>query len=234
MKRLLLLGSVLALAALSPTLAVAQAGDRPTTAASQQATNPSTPVPAGRYVLDPEHASLHFRVNHLGFSNYTARFKRFDSQLDFDPANLARSRVSASVDARSLETDYPNVAKVDFNAELQKHDWLDTARYPQMTFRSTSIELTAPNAMRIHGELTLHGVTRPVTLEAKYNGGYAGHPLDPQARIGFSARGTLRRSEFGVSSGIPAPGTTMGVSDEVELIIEAEYKGPPLKSLPRT
>ena len=186
-------------------------------------------APAGHYTLDKAHASLIFRVDHLGFSHYTARFKRFDAQLEFDPANLARSSVTATVDATSLETDYPDPAQLNFNAMLQNEQWLDTARFPQMTFRSTSVEVTAPNSMRIHGELTLHGVTRPVVLEATYNGGYEGHPLDPHARIGLSARGTLKRSEFGIAYGVPAPGTTMGVSDEVEVTIEAEFSGPPLK-----
>ena len=92
---------------------------------------------------------------------------------------------------------------------------------------------TGERTFRIEGDLTLRGVTRPVTLEARYNGGYAGHPMDPQARIGFSATGQLRRSEFGISYGIPAPGTTMGVGDAVELRIECEFSGPPLKGEPR-
>ena len=185
-------------------------------------------APAGTYVLDKAHASLLFRVNHVGFSMYTARFKRFDARLEFDPADLASSSVTATVDATSLETDYPDPAQLDFNAMLQNADWLDTAQYPQMTFRSTAIAVTAPNTMRIDGELTLHGVTRPVTLEATYNGGYEGHPLEPQARIGFSAHGTLLRSQFGLGLGIPEPGTTLGVGDQVEIVIEAEFSGPPL------
>jgi polyisoprenoid-binding protein YceI len=190
------------------------------------------PVPGGDYTLDKEHASLIFRINHLGFSNYTRRFKRFDATLQFDPANLARSSVTATVDATSLETDYPFPEKTDFNALLQGAEWLDTAHFPEMRFRSTAVEVTAPNTMRIRGELTLRGVTRPMMLEATYNGGYAGFPMDPQARIGFSAHGTLKRSEYGMTEGIPPPGTTMGVSDEVEVILEAEFKGPPLKSAP--
>jgi polyisoprenoid-binding protein YceI len=118
--------------------------------------------------------------------------------------------------------------KLDFNAELRGADWLDTAKHPRMTFRSMRVNLTGKQTFRIDGELTLHGVTRPVALEATYNGGYAGHPMDPNARIGFSARGHLKRSDFGVNAGIPAPGTTMGVSDDVEVIIEAEFSGPPL------
>jgi polyisoprenoid-binding protein YceI len=190
------------------------------------------PVPAGDYTLDRAHASLIFRVNHLGFSNYTARFTRFDAKLEFDPANLARGSVTATVDATSLETDYPTPKETDFNALLQNAEWLDTARFPQMRFRSTAVEVTAPNAMRVSGELTLRGVTRPMVLEATYNGGYGGFPMDPQARIGFSAHGTLKRSEYGMTEGIPPPGTTMGVSDEVEVILEAEFLGPPLKSAP--
>ena len=82
--------------------------------------------------------------------------------------------------------------------------------------------------MRINGELTLRGVTRPMVLDARFNGGYRGHPMDPNARIGFSATGVLKRSEFGITYGIPAPGTTMGVSDEVKVIVETEFSGPPL------
>ena len=185
-------------------------------------------VPAGAYTLDRAHASLIFRVNHLGFSNYTARFKRFDANLQFDPANLAASKVVASVDVDSLETDFPDPAKLDFNAKLKGTGWLDVARFPRMEFESRQIDVTGVNTLRIHGDLTLHGVTRPIVLEATFNGGYAGHPMDPNARIGFSAQGTLKRSEFGIAYGIPAPGTTMGVSDEVNVVIEAEFTGPPL------
>jgi polyisoprenoid-binding protein YceI len=185
-------------------------------------------VPAGKYTLDKAHASLIFKVNHLGFSNYTARFKRFDSALEFDPANLAAAKLTATVDAKSLETDFPDPAKLDFNAQLQSKDWLDTAQFPEMKFRSTKIEATGKNTVKVNGELTLHGVTRPIVLEAKYNGGYAGHAMDPHARIGFSAHGSLQRSDFGIAYGIPAPGTTMGVGDKVDLILETEFSGPPL------
>jgi len=185
-------------------------------------------VPAGAYTLDRTHASLIFRVNHLGFSNYTARFKRLDAKLQFDPANLAASKVTASVDVDSLETDFPDPARLDFNAVLKGAAWLDVAQFPRMEFASGHIEVTGVNTLRIHGNLTLHGVTRPIVLEATFNGGYAGHPMDPNARIGFSAQATLKRSEFGITYGIPAPGTTMGVSDEVDVAIEAEFTGPPL------
>jgi polyisoprenoid-binding protein YceI len=185
-------------------------------------------VPAGSYTLDKAHASLIFRINHLGFSNFTARFRRFDAQLQFDPKNLAASTLTATVDAKTLETDYPDPATLDFNAQLQGPEWLDTAKYPEMTFKTTKVAATGTNTMRIDGDLTLRGVTHPVTLDATFNGGYAGHPMDPHARIGFSAHGSLKRSDFGISMGIPAPGTTMGVSDKVDIAIECEFSGPPL------
>lgn len=189
-------------------------------------------IPAGDYNLDKTHASLIFRVDHLGFSNYTARFTRFDANLAFDPAQMENATLNATVDATSIQTDFPNPEVVDFNAQLQNEHWLDTAKYPVMTFESTSIEMTGENTGIVHGDLTLHGVTKPVDLEVTFNGGYAGHPMDPNARIGFSANTSINRSDFGMDFGLPAPGTKMGVGDAVEIVIEAEFTGPPLEGTP--
>lgn len=199
-------------------------------AASGPAASAEEPVdvPAGAYTIDPAHTSILFRVDHLGFSNYTARFKKATAQLQFDPNDLAASSVTVVVDAKSLETDFPAPEVLDFNAELTGEKWLDAANHPEITFRSVSVEPTGARTMRINGELTLRGVTRPMVLNARFNGGYRGHPMDPNARIGFSATGVLERSEFGITLGIPAPGTKMGVSDAVEVIVETEFSGPPL------
>ena len=221
--------STLALAACSPKQPEANSSAPASEAAPPAST---APVPTGSYTLDKAHASLLFRVNHLGFSNFTARFKRFDAQLQFDPKNFAASTLTATVDAKSLETDYPDPATLDFNAMLQGSEWLDTAQFPEMTFRTKRVVASAANAMRIEGDLTLHGVTHPVSLDATFNGGYAGHPMDPHARIGFSAHGSFKRSDFGIATGVPAPGTTMGVSDQVDVIIECEFSGPPLATAP--
>jgi polyisoprenoid-binding protein YceI len=82
-----------------------------------------------------------------------------------------------------------------------------------MTYRSTRVERVGQNGLRITGDMTLHGATRPVVLEATYNGGYIGHPMDPHARIGFSAHGTLKRSDFGIAFDIPEPGSTVEYQD---------------------
>ncbi len=220
MRRILLACAALALTT-APSKGVAESK-----AAPPPANFVPAPPPAGAYSLDKAHGSLFFRVNHLGLSHYTARFSRFDAQLQFDPDHPVTQSVTASIDARSIQTDYP-LPTPDFDAQLQGEPWLDAAQHPQMTFRSTRIELTGPKTASITGDLTLRGVTRPVTLEASFNGGYGSNPYDPMgSRIGFSAHGTLKRSEFGMTMGIPAPGTTFGVSDEVEVILEAEFTRP--------
>jgi polyisoprenoid-binding protein YceI len=194
--------------------------------AAEQAVPPASTaaIPAGAYTLDKAHASLLFRVDHLGFSNYTGRFSRFDAKLQFDPAKPEASSVTVTIDPASLQVENPPEG---FVKTLTGADWLDAVKFPQMVFKSKKVTRSGKDQLRIDGDLTLHGVSAPVTLTAKFNGGYAGHQYDPQARIGFSARGSLKRSAFGIANGIPAPGSNMGVSDAVEVIVEAEFSGPP-------
>ena len=119
-------------------------------------------------------------------------------------------RIEAKVDAASVETLYPD-ATLDFNAVIAGETFLDAAKFPDLTFISTRIRVTGPDRAAVTGDMTLHGVTRSVTLQVRYNGGYAGNPLDPGgARIGFSAEGAIFRSDFGMGFGIPAPGSRWG------------------------
>lgn len=208
--------------AAKPPAAPVEAAAAPTPAAPDV-----SKLPAGAYKLDPLHASLVFSVNHLGFSNYTGQFRTFTADMTLDPAQPEKATLTATVDLKSL--DVP-ASPADFIAELLSDQWLGSSTTPQMTYVSTSIAKTGPATADIVGNLTLNGVTKPVTLHATFNGGYEGHPQDPNARIGFSARGVLKRSEFGVEYGIPAPGSTMGVSDEVTIEIETEFSGPALKA----
>ncbi len=195
----------------------------------------SQSLPAGNYKLDKSHASLLFRVDHLGFSNYTARFKNFDATLNFDPQNPTNSSVVAVVDVTSLETDFPNTKKLNFNKRLQDKNWLDLASFPQIKFVSKEIKITGKNSADIVGEISLHGVKRPLVLSATFNGGYASHPMDPSgARIGFSAKGSLNRSDFGIAYGIPEKGSKMGVSDKVEIILEVEFNKMAEKSVAKS
>jgi polyisoprenoid-binding protein YceI len=197
--------------------------------ADQNVPAPSVaPVPQGTYTVDKAHTSLIFRVSHLGFSTFTGRFTKLDAKLDFDPARLASSRVNVTIDPRSIASDN---APAGFLEALSGEAWLNADAFPVMSFRSQSIEATGKDSFRIKGELSLHGVTKPIVLDARYNGGYAGHPFDPQARVGFSAHGSFKRSEFGVSYGVPEPGSSFGVGDEVSVVLESEFSGPKLETV---
>ncbi len=197
--------------------------------AAESAAPPATamaPPPAGAYKLDKSHASLILRANHMGFSTYTTRFSRFDADLTLDPHNLSASKVVTTIDASSFQMDDAPQMCIDI---MKGPQMLDTAKFPQIVFKSEKIRMTGAKSMEISGILTLHGVTRPTVLVATYNGGYAGMPkMDPQARVGFSAHGSFKRSDFGITFGVPAPGTTVGVGDLIDFSIEAEFTGPPL------
>jgi len=184
------------------------------------------PPPAGAYTLDKSHASLVLRLSHLGFSTYTTRFSRFDAELTLDPKNLSGSKVSTTIETASFEMDAAPQMCFDI---VKGPQMLDTAKFPRIVFKSESVRMTGAKSMEIVGTLTLHGVTRPIVLAATYNGGYSGLPnLEPKARVGVSAHGALKRSDFGISYGLPPPGTTMGVGDLIDFSIEAEFTGPAL------
>jgi polyisoprenoid-binding protein YceI len=198
--------------------------------AAEPAAAPATPAisapPAGQYRIDKAHASLLVRASHMGFSTYTTRFGSVDASLSFDPANIAASKVVATIDADSFQTDAWPQKCIDIMKGAQM---LDVAKHPQIVFRSDRVRMTGAKSFEIDGTLDLLGVKRPVVLAGTYNGGYAGMAqMDPQARIGFSAHAAFKRSDFGMSFGIPAPGTTIGVGDLVDVSIEAEFTGPPL------
>ncbi|MDV6331581.1 YceI family protein [Asticcacaulis sp. 201] len=185
-------------------------------------------IPAGEYRTDPAHTALTFTVNHLGYSHYTAQFASLDAHLTLDPAHPEAAVLKVTVDPRSLRLPTPPKGFYD---ELMGKQWFDAAAFPQITFASTQVEKTGVNTARVTGDLTLHGITKPVVLDVTFNGGYPGMAgFDPQARIGFSAHGVFKRSDFGMGYGIPAPGSQMGVGDDVAFTIETEMQGPPLKS----
>jgi len=232
MRTLLLSASVLALAACGAAnttetapVAAPEATVAEATAAPAEAPAPEL-GPAGTYVMDPTHASLTWKVSHLGLSNYTARFTGLAGTLVFDPENLSSSVLDVNVDPASVETDYPADFKAghpdspfnSFDQEISESDtYFNSTVFPAITFKSTEVTQTGPSAGTVTGDLTFRGVTKPVTLDVTYNGS-ATFPWAPdQPRLGFSATGSLKRSEFGLDFMVP----TLG--DEVYLLIEAEF-----------
>lgn len=182
--------------------------------------------PAGNYRPDPAHSRLWFIVDHLGFSKYMALFIKVDAVLQFDPEHPEAMSVTATVDLRSLETHNP-ATDYNFNEIVSGEDLLNAPNHPEATFVSTKVELTGDHTANVTGDMTLNGVTKPVTWTASYNGGWGHMPLDPMgARAGFSLATTIKRSDFGIDFGIPEPGTTMGVGDEVQIFYEVEMVNP--------
>ncbi|KSB90933.1 hypothetical protein AS593_12305 [Caulobacter vibrioides] len=182
----------------------------PVAALAQPATDPAA-APAGTWALDKRHASLTLRVKHFGTSNYTFRLSGLDGSYSFDPAKPLDSKVSITVDPKSVDTGLPN-----FNKEISDDPkFFDSAKYPTITFVSTKIEQTSAGKGKLTGDLTFRGVTKPVTLDVTYNG-FAKTPFGSQI-MGFSATGKIKRSEFGFTHLVPM------VSDDVDLAIEAEF-----------
>ena len=213
-----------ALAALKAASILLMAG--PAMAAAPTAPGPAAPQPpAGAYVMDKAHTSVTFRVSHMGFSRYTARFASIDGRLKFDPAKPAAMAVEATIDPQSLAVNTPPAG---FREQLMGPSFFDATKFRAITFKSTKVQLTGKRTAKVTGDFTLHGVTKPVTLDVTYNGGYPPNAMDPGgARIGFSAHGTIKRSAFGMGFGVPAPGSNMGVGDDVEVMIETEFSSKP-------
>ena len=180
-------------------------------ASAQDATHDPGRVRPGTYTVEPDHTQIIFGVLHLGFSTYYGQFARVSGSLDLSPANPAASHLDVTLPIASVFT---SSGKLD--GELKGADWFDAARFPQARFQSTSVTPTGPNSADIAGNLTLHGITRPVTLKARFVG--AGrNPVDGSYNVGFSATGAIRRSEFGVTKYIPL------VGDEVDLTISGAF-----------
>lgn len=166
----------------------------------------------GAYTLDTRHAALTFRISHLGYSDYVGRFERFTASLDFDPAAPQDARLEAIVDMTSLD-----VADDDFAATLIGPGWLGTPTHPQAVFRATAIRVTGETNGEVTGDLTLFGVTAPVTLSVIFNGGGADLMRGGAQVLGFSAKGSLDRTQFGLDRLAGLIGT------DVRFEIEAEF-----------
>ena len=191
----------------------------PAAAADGTAPRPIAPIiadiPAGDYALDPGNSSITFRLSHLGFSHYTASFAHFDAKLHLDPAHPERARIHTVIDANSLMLTSPPPG---FRAMLLGPQWLNTAKYPAITFRSTRVIMTGPDRARVEGVFALHGITRPIELDVTFNGGYRGSAFDPKARVGFSVATKFKRSDYGLGFG-----SHLIAGDEVSVDIEAEF-----------
>ena len=171
-----------------------------------------TELNAGQYILDPNHASLIWKINHLGFSTFVGRFNDIEASLDFDPENIQDSSLEVIINTAGLDINNP-----EFEEELKGSNWFDVENFPQATFASTSFVESNGNSFVFEGDLTLLGTTAPVTLNINFNGGGRNF-LTRSNTVGFSASATFLRSAYGLDRF-----TSFGVGDEIELEIHVEF-----------
>nr|WP_295833613.1 YceI family protein [uncultured Azospirillum sp.] len=162
------------------------------------------------YKIDPAHTAVAFIVNHVGFSNVIGRFDTVGGDVTFDKDAVEKSVVNVTIDTTSVDT---NHAKRD--EHLRSPDFFNAKEFPKMTFKSTKIEKTGDKTGKLHGDLTMLGVTKPVVLDVTFNKDGVS-PASKLETAGFSARGTVKRSEFGMKYGVPA------IGDDIQLLIEVE------------
>lgn len=165
---------------------------------------------AETYAFDPTHTNIVWHANHFGFSNPSGRFGVTEGKLVLDEAAPQNSTVEVTIDVNGLVTGIEA-----FDTHLKSADFLDTAQFPTATFKSTAVEVTGEKTAKVTGDLTLHGVTKPVTLDMTLNK-IDNNPLINKKTAGFSGKIVLKRSDFGISAYVP------NVSDEVTIQIEAE------------
>ena len=168
-------------------------------------------VPAGHYSVEPHHTRVQFTVSHMGFTDWYGDFSGVSGRLELDPAHPDAAQVEIAIPVASVST---TNAKLD--EELKSADWLDAGRYPAIRFTSRRVVRTGSIQARIEGDLTLHGVTRPVTLSASFNGAGT-DPIEKHYVAGFNATTSIRRSDFGVANYVPL------VGDELAIRISAAF-----------
>jgi polyisoprenoid-binding protein YceI len=171
------------------------------------------------WTIDSSHSQVNFSARHMGIMTVRGHFNDIQATIDFNQDDFTASSVEASINAASLVT---NDAKRD--EHLRSADFLDVEKYPTITFKSAKIERAEHDRYRMTGDLTIHGVTRPVTLDVVYSG----QIKDPwgNARAGFSAETTIRRSDWGISFNAVLETGGLVVSDEVKIALDVEAVKP--------
>jgi polyisoprenoid-binding protein YceI len=166
---------------------------------------------SGTYEADHPHSAIMFQTNHLGLSTFVARFDDYTTRLRLDADDLSRSSLEVSVKPASVDINLPLFAE-----HMSSPEWFDVASHPEVTFKSTSFRQTSPTEGTVTGDLTIRGVTKPLTMAVRLVGAGT-HPMAQVPAFGIEARGVVMRSDYGMTSAIPL------IPDEVHLIINAEF-----------
>lgn len=172
---------------------------------------PFTSISAANYTIDPTHTYPHFKISHLGFSTLQGRFDKTTGTLMMDQA-AKKGSVEITIDAASVST-----AFIKRDDHLRSGDFLNAAEFPEITYKSTGVTFTGASTAKVDGNLTIMGVSKPVTLDVtRINCGT--HPFSKKEVCGFDASTSIKRSDFGVKYGLPGVGDDMQITLEVEAI----------------
>ena len=171
------------------------------------------PAWAAAYTIDPDHSAVTFKIRHL-FSNVTGNFNQFEGTIDYEPGKPETWKTQAVIQAASIDT---NVDKRD--KHLRSKDFFDVEKYPTITFKSTQVTDAAGEGAKLHGDLTIHGVTKPVVLDLAIHG--VGNDPWGNTRAGFTATVKIDRKEFGIDWNQPVVGGAL-LGDDVEINLEVE------------
>jgi polyisoprenoid-binding protein YceI len=180
----------------------------------------TTPVAASTWQIDPVHSTVEFAVTHMPFSMFRARFREVAGMLTLDEAEPVRSTVTATIKTASFD----GIGE-RFQTVVQGEDFLDTARWPEITFRSTGVQQVDGDTWHVTGDLTIRDVTREVTLVTRF-GGQGKHPVSGRRLAGFHAETEFDRSAFGMTwnrlleSGMPYLGDRVRVSLDIEAVAQ--------------
>ncbi len=162
------------------------------------------------YKIDANHTDVVASWSHFGFSNPIAHFGKVDGSITYDPANVGASKVEVTLPLSGL-----NSHVGDFDDHLRSDDFFDAEKFPNITFKSTSVKAAGKDKLTVVGDLTIKGITKPVTLAVTINK-TGMQPMAKREAAGFDATTTIKRSDFGVGKYAP------NVSDEVKLTITTE------------
>ena len=165
-------------------------------ARAQEVSHSPASVQEGVYSVEPVHTRVLFSVSHMGFTTYYGEFPNVSGSLDLKPKTVGASTLDIHIPVASVST-----GNAKLNGELAGDQWLDAAKYPEITFKAEKIITTGKDTANVTGDLTLHGVTKPVTLKVKFNGAGV-NILDKKYTVGFDATGKIKRSDFGVKTAI--------------------------------
>ena len=165
--------------------------------------------------IDTSHSSITFHVRHLMVSKVHGRFSSWSGKLAIDDADLTKSSVDVSIDAATIDTREPKR-----DEHLRSADFLEVERFPHLTFKSTHVVKTGDDTLDVHGDLTIHGVTRPVVLAVEL-GGQAKDPWGG-TRAGFSAKTAISRKDFGLTWNVALETGGILVGDKIEIGLEIE------------